>query len=39
MDALTLLKSRNSTSKLCAPGPDDAALAEIFSAASRAPDH
>ncbi|WP_269619294.1 nitroreductase family protein [Zhongshania sp. BJYM1] len=39
MDAITLLKSRNSASRLCAPGPDDAALAEIFAAASRAPDH
>lgn len=39
MDALTLLKGRNSASRLCAPGPDDKALADIFAAASRAPDH
>ncbi|MFT7403048.1 nitroreductase family protein [Zhongshania sp.] len=39
MDALTLLKSRNSAARLCAPGPDDNALAEIFACASRAPDH
>lgn len=39
MDALTLLKSRNSAARLCAPGPDDNALAEIFASASRAPDH
>lgn len=39
MDALTLLKGRNSAARLCAPGPDDNALAEIFASASRAPDH
>lgn len=39
MDALTLLKGRNSAARLCKPAPDDSDLAEIFSAASRAPDH
>lgn len=39
MDALTLLKGRNSAARLCAPGPDDGALKDIFACASRAPDH
>ena len=39
MDALTLLKTRNSAAKLCGPGPKDEDLEEIFVAASRAPDH
>ena len=39
MDALTLLKSRNSAAKLCAPAPNDTELQDIFAAASRAPDH
>ena len=39
MDALDLLKSRNSAAKLASPGPSEQELAEIFAAAMRAPDH
>lgn len=39
MDALQALKSRQSVAKLIDPAPDDAALAEMFAAALRAPDH
>jgi nitroreductase len=39
MDALELLHSRVSNGKLTEPGPDDAALAQAFAAAARAPDH
>jgi len=39
MEALSLLTTRNSAAKLAAPGPSDSELAELFAAASRAPDH
>ncbi|WP_373096758.1 nitroreductase [Zhongshania sp.] len=39
MDALSLLKSRNSAAKLVGPGPTDEELTEVFAAATRAPDH
>lgn len=39
MDALELLLHRNSAPKLRDPGPDDVALATMFEAAARAPDH
>jgi nitroreductase len=39
MDALELLLTRASRSKLREPAPDDAALARAFAAALRAPDH
>ena len=39
MDALNLLKNRNSAAKLTSPAPNDQELAEVFSAAARAPDH
>lgn len=39
MDAMELLRHRYSATKLAAPGPDQAALESILSAALRAPDH
>lgn len=39
MDALSLLHSRNSASKLCEPAPTDEVLENMFKAALRAPDH
>jgi nitroreductase len=39
MDALSFLKTRNSATRLIAPAPNDDEIAEMFSAASRAPDH
>ena len=39
MDAIELLESRASVSKLREPAPDDATLAAIVEAALRAPDH
>ena len=39
MDALSLLKNRNSATKLTSPGPSDDELTELFAAAMRAPDH
>lgn len=39
MDALKALQGRQSTAKLSEPAPDEAALAELFAAALRAPDH
>ena len=39
MDALTLLQQRNSAPKLSEPGPDQAAIATMLRAATRAPDH
>lgn len=39
MDALELLLGRDSALRLEAPGPDSAALDEIFRSALRAPDH
>lgn len=39
MEALELLLHRNSAAKLREPGPDDVALATMFEAAVRAPDH
>lgn len=39
MDAIELLATRASCSKLVEPAPDDAQLAEIVEAALRAPDH
>jgi len=41
MDALTLLKERSSTLPrfMAEPGPSDADLAEMFTAATRVPDH
>lgn len=39
MDAMTLLSTRHSVSKLAEPGPDRAALERMIGAALRAPDH
>lgn len=39
MDALTLLQQRNSSPKLCEPGPDAASIDVMLKAATRAPDH
>lgn len=39
MDALEALTTRVSISALTEPAPDDAALATLFAAATRAPDH
>ena len=39
MDALELLHSRESSPRLGDPAPDQSALAAIFKAAARAPDH
>jgi nitroreductase len=39
MDALDLLQTRYSATKLASPGPDQAALDAILRAALRAPDH
>jgi nitroreductase len=38
-DSLTLLQNRNSAPRLTEPGPDAAALEQVFRAALRAPDH
>lgn len=39
MDALTLLTTRNSATKLKFPAPDEQALTTMIAAAQRAPDH
>jgi nitroreductase len=39
VDALSLLKSRNSAAKLIEPAPTDDELGELIAAAIRAPDH
>ncbi|WP_372782450.1 nitroreductase [Litorivivens sp.] len=39
MDALTLLKQRNSAAKLTEPGPDAEQLTTLIQAGMRAPDH
>lgn len=39
MDALKALQGRQSAARLIDPAPDEAALAELFAAALRAPDH
>jgi nitroreductase len=39
MQAIDLLLTRRSGSRLCAPAPDEAALALLFASAARAPDH
>lgn len=39
MDAISLLHSRNSAPKLCAPAPSGEVLNDLFRAALRAPDH
>jgi nitroreductase len=39
VDALNLLKNRNSAAKLVAPAPSDDELSELIAAALRAPDH
>ena len=39
MDAMELLRTRESASKLAAPGPSDAELDQILACAGRAPDH
>ena len=39
MDALELLHTRESATRLQEPAPDESALAAIFQSATRAPDH